>query len=377
MAFNVGDNVWFKKAGRTPFVTGSSTNAATEVGNNLGGRGKADITIAQTAGSAGGMSFGEEQGMPRIKTADLPTPLTSTDTTTGTFPTAGQDLGVKEASIGNPMAPKSYTTGGTAATILASTAGPYNVSAGGTIIVTVDKGSAQTITLAANGGNTAVTVSALATLINAETFTGFVVTVDGTKLRFTSSTTGAKSHLKIGAGTLNNVVGLTTNATAAGTDFGVNTNLRTDGTFDGPTPSALFNPGSNGSLLIDEGQTGGTNTIQTYDPNRIGGQTMVTSGTSVKIDGSHDFQTETIDIKTATKVVGKRTPSSAEGSGEVIDIITVGNDSYSPDGTFVKAGTKMYYVNWGTSSVSNPRRARWYNRFRVSLHAEVDLVSAA
>lgn len=376
MAFNVGDNVWFKKAGRTPFVTGSSTDAATEVGNNLGGRGKADITTAQTAGSAGGMSFSEEAGMPRIKTADFPTALTSTDTTAGTFPST-QDLGVKEASINNPMAPKGYAVGGTAATILGSTAETYDVSAGKTLIVTVDKGSAQTITLAADGGNTALTVSQLVTLINAETFTGFVVTVDGTKIRITSSTTGSKSHLKIGAGTINNIVGLTTNATASGANFGVNTNLRTDGQFDGPTPSALFNPGSNGSLLIDEGQTGGTNTIQTYDPNRIGGQTMVASGTNVKIDGLNDNQYEVIDIKTATKVVGKRTPSSTEGSGEVIDIITVKADSYSPDGTFVKAGTKMYYVNWGTSSVSNPRRARWYNRFRVSLHAEVDLVSAA
>ena len=87
MSFVVGDRVWFKKLGRTPFVVGSATDEALPVGggNNalnfggasLGGRGKAEITAPSTKANSG---LSDAQGVPTIQSSGFPDAIDSTRT---------------------------------------------------------------------------------------------------------------------------------------------------------------------------------------------------------------------------------------------------------------------------------------------------------
>lgn len=260
MSFSVNTLVWFKKAGRTPYVTGDAADAAKPTGHTLGGRGKAAITYSNRADS--GMS--DRQGVPTLDLAHFPAPLTSADASSGT--TDGEHLGVRARDHqDSPLTP----------------------------------GQVQA----------------------------------------------------------------------------------TDGIFDGPTSDNLFNPGNDGDgSPIDEGRVENStrkDTIRDTNPNRLG-QTKKTfaSGDAINVGGKQDFRSEIIDLKTAAKRVGRRVPSSEEAAGRVVEVITVKSAGKTPDGTKVKAGDKMYFVNWGTSSPSNPHRVKLNNRFRVSLHAEADLIAA-
>jgi len=143
----------------------------------------------------------------------------------------------------------------------------------------------------------------------------------------------------------------------------------TTGIFDQPTIEKLFGN-------QDEGASDSGNSIRTMDVNFPSGRpnAVTATGTSIPLSGSHPFVNETINVAGTT--VGYRTPSSEEGAGIVIKVnsgVTVGTKS--PDGTKILAGT-TYWVNWGASSVSNAHRAKWNNRFRVSLHAEEELIAA-
>lgn len=145
--------------------------------------------------------------------------------------------------------------------------------------------------------------------------------------------------------------------------------VSTDGYFDGPTPSLLFGN-------QDEGNTDSGNSLPTLDPNFPTGRpnAVTATGTAIPMSGSHEFTDEGIAVSGTT--VGYRTPSSEEGSGIVIQTVTgVTVGTKSPDGTVITSGV-MYWVNWGATSVSNPHRAKWNNRFRAMLHAEEDLVAA-
>lgn len=260
-AFTVGDNVWFKSEGSTPFVTGDASDAATVVGAELGGRGKAAISRSSAAQS--GLS--DAQGVPTIDFTEFPNPLTSTDSAEDTSPAAGELLGVREQITGNnPLAPGSVSTAGK---------------------------------------------------------------------------------------------------------------------FDGPTSDNLFNPGDdNQGSPIDEGNVDndGDNTIRDIDPNFPSGRSTaaVASGIGINVGGTQDFVKETIDLQTAAKRVGRRLPSSEEGAGTVVQVVTVKNAGVTPDGTKVRAGDFLYWVDWGTSNAGNPHNAKWYNRMRTTLHAEADLVAA-
>lgn len=159
----------------------------------------------------------------------------------------------------------------------------------------------------------------------------------------------------------------------------------TDGIFDGPTSENLFNPGVDGSgSSVDEGRVENAtrkNTIRDIDPNRPSGSpatsgVAVASGDVINVGGTQDFVSEVIDLKTPANRVGRRLPSSEENAGRVIEVVTVQNGGKTPDGTAVRPGDKLYWVNWGTSDPSNPHRVKLNNRFRISLHAEVDLVAA-
>ena len=85
--FAVGDRVWFKKLGATPFVVGSATDEAKPVGggNNalnfggasLGGRGKAEITVPSTKANSG---LSDAQGVPTIQSSGFPDAIDSTRT---------------------------------------------------------------------------------------------------------------------------------------------------------------------------------------------------------------------------------------------------------------------------------------------------------
>lgn len=265
MAFVVGDKVWFKREGSTPFVTGDSSDAALPVLNQLGGRGEAAISKDTTAQS--GLS--DAQGVPTIKFSEFPAPLASDDAVTDTFDDA-QHLGVREQiTDNNPLAPGQVAT---------------------------------------------------------------------------------------------------------------------DGVFDGPTDKALFNPNEVSGDPVDEGRVDNDpeeDTIHSIDPNfpsgrpNIGaGSAAVAAGIPINVGGTQDFVSETIDLKTAAKRVGRRLPSSLEGPGTVIEVVTVKSAGKSVDGTVVKVGDKQYWVNWGTSDASNPHRTKWNNRMRTTLHAEADLVAA-
>lgn len=161
--------------------------------------------------------------------------------------------------------------------------------------------------------------------------------------------------------------------------------VETNGVFGPPTSENLFNADldSDGSP-IDEGRVDTVdkeyvNTIRTIDPSYPSGRgngVAKASGDAINLSGSHEFASETIDLKDTAKRVGLRQPSSEEGAGTVVHVVTVKNAGKTSDGTPVKAGDKMYWVNWGTSNPSNPHRVKHNNRFRVQLHAEADLVAA-
>jgi hypothetical protein len=92
MAFNVGDLVWFKREGSTPYVTGDASDAGLPVKHQLGGRGKA--AISQDSAAKSGLS--DAQGVPSIKFSEFPDALDSTDSVTDTFNPDGQHLGVRD-----------------------------------------------------------------------------------------------------------------------------------------------------------------------------------------------------------------------------------------------------------------------------------------
>lgn len=167
--------------------------------------------------------------------------------------------------------------------------------------------------------------------------------------------------------------------------------VTTDGIFDGPTPKNLVAIGDDEDDTDgdeagnnDEGRvepvTGGPdalpNTIRDIDPNFPSGraQAAKAGGPAVPIGGTQDFVSETINQK--ADIVGRRLPSSRESAGVVIEVVTVKNAGSTPDGTKVKAGDKLYWVNWGSSAASNPHRTKWNNRMRTLLHAETDLILA-
>jgi hypothetical protein len=259
MAFAVGNFVWFKRAGSTPFVSGDPSNAGVVFDSELGGRGKAAITLNDST-----FKIGSTMGVPQIKTSDFPTPITSADTLASTVDSAGVHIGVREQTVANPLAPK---------------------------------------------------------------------------------------------------------------------NVSTDGIFDDPTPKALFNTGTqaDGSVM-DEGAVDRnlTDTLRTLDPNFPSGRphAAVAEGISAPISGSQEFVSETIDLKSASKRVGRRTPSVEQGAGMVIAVIPVTKKGVSPDGTPVNPGDNMYWVNWGPNNPSNPHKAKWRNAMKTMLHAEKDLVAA-
>jgi hypothetical protein len=155
------------------------------------------------------------------------------------------------------------------------------------------------------------------------------------------------------------------------------------GIFGPPTDVALFNVGSVSGILVDEGATDRNriNTIRTQDPNVAAGRSAssgaaVAEGPAVVISGNLEFANEIIDLKTAANREGIRTPSSQQGAGVVISVVTgVSPTNKSPDGTLV-GSTRMYWVNWGVPNPSDPHRAKWARKARVLLHAEEDLVAA-
>lgn len=264
--FSVGTAVWFKAAGKTPFVTGDPSDSSLEVGNQIGGRGKAAITLTPDT-----IGLGSVQGVPQIATADFPTPLVSQDGVTGTFPTGGQHLGVRDQITSqNPLAPGSVST---------------------------------------------------------------------------------------------------------------------DGEFDGPTAKELYNPGNDGSgNTIDEGLTDraeADTALRTVNPNFPFGQpnNSVAEGVHGSKSGPNPYGGGTkasgngVDIS-GTSTVGRRTPSTEQNAGVVIEVVTTATvGAKSPDGTVIVAGN-LYWVNWGPANASNPHKAKWYNRQRTTLHAEEDLVAA-
>jgi hypothetical protein len=261
MAFVVGNHVWFKAAGSTPFVRGDASDPALAVGASLGGRGKADVSLSAAAQS--GLS--DNQGVPTIQFNDFPAAHDSTDTVDdgdNTFPAAGEHLGVRDqVTDNNPLAPGSVAT---------------------------------------------------------------------------------------------------------------------DGVFDGPTSERLSGLGT-----VDSGEDEGDvsapdDTIRDIDPNFPTGRSnavAASGGASSPIGGTQDFVSEIIDQK-GSAAVGNRLPSSEEGPGVVIEVVTVKSAGISVDGTKLVVGDKQYWVDWGSSAVSNPHRSKLNNRMRTTLHAEADLVAA-
>lgn len=258
MAFTVGAAVWFKRKGSTPFVAGDPDDAGKVFDSELGGRGNAAITLNDST-----FKIGSTMGVPQIKTTDLPPEIGSFDTLPKTTVSGvGLNLGVREQTVVNPLAPK---------------------------------------------------------------------------------------------------------------------NVSTDGIFDASTPEALYNTGNqaDGSIM-DEGAVDRDkkDTLRTIDPNFPSGRpnAAIAEGINVDLDGSHEFANETIDIKSASKRVGIRTPSVEQQAGLVVQIVNGKAGNVSPDGTKLLVGT-MYWVNWGPNNPSNPHKAKWRNAMKTTLHAEEDLVA--
>jgi hypothetical protein len=260
MAFIVGNTVWYKKAGSTPFVRGDVTLPALPVGASLGGRGSAAVSKSSSAKS--GLS--DAQGVPTLNYSDFPPVKDSTATVNDgddTFLAAGQHLGVREQITGNtPLAPGKVAT---------------------------------------------------------------------------------------------------------------------DGVFDGPTSERLSGLGTTESGADEGDVTAPQDTIRDINPNfPTGRSTAATAGgAKTTVSGTHNFVSETIDQK-GSKRVGTRLPSSEEGPGVVIQVVTVKSAGVSVDGTKVTIGDKQYWVSWGSSAVSNPHRSKSNNRMRTTLHAEADLLAA-
>lgn len=261
MAFAVGDSVWFKRVGQTPYVRGSGESDDGAVsGASLGGRGKAAVSKSATAGS--GLS--DAQGVPTIQFADFPGAIVSghdkdagddLDGAVTNTEDGAQHLGVRDQiTDGHPLAPRTVAT---------------------------------------------------------------------------------------------------------------------DGVFDGPTDAALFNPAKD-----DGDTTPGTDTIEDIDPNYPSGRSAAAraGGASSPVGNVNPYGGGRVNLKAGT--VGVRLPSSQESAGSVIQVVTVGSAGVSVDGTKVRAGDKMYWVNWGTNNPSNPHRTKLNNKMRATLHAEADLVAA-
>lgn len=259
MAFVIGQAVWFKRRGSTPFIAGDADNAALTYDSELGGRGNAAITLGDSVNKIGSV-----MGVPQIKTADFPAEIGSADTLPKTTVSGvALNLGVREQTVANPLAPHSVST---------------------------------------------------------------------------------------------------------------------DGIFDASTPSALFNTGNqaDGSIM-DEGavdRDGLTTALRTIDPNFPSGRPtgIVAEGRPGASSGSHEFDDESIDISSASKRVGRRTPSVEQQAGIVVQIVSVTAGTRSPDGTKIDSG-KMYWVNWGPNNPSNPHKTKWYNKMKTTIHAEEDLVA--
>lgn len=475
-SYGIGDFVWFKRAGSTPFASGDPSASKTTYDNELGGRGPSTVTF--TKSSAG---IGSDMGVPQIKNADLIAGLTSEDMSVGTGPTSGltgasfqssanvtdgfADLSAKtfiftingvtvtttfaaatttvagvltqvQAAIAaakaavtftNPGSPGKFTlasvgTGsnvslsiglGTANATLNFTASksiqssanvtdPLADQNGNTFIFTID---GTNVTTTFSGATTTVAgivsqvTARIAALGVSATFTG----TSGGKLTLTS-TAKDPTKLTIGNGssnavlnftnatTTNSVIGggttasLNAGAQAVGS-FGVKSTsgknhigaVSTNGIYDGTTPTALVNPGSVGGLTVDSAAIGKGNTIRTLDPNFPSGRpkAAVSDGPAGLKDGPNILANDTIDIATASKIADKRIQSGEQGRGRVVDVVIVtAAGTKSPDGTKLAVGDKMYMVDWGIPNPSNPRKAKWRNQVRASLHAESDLVAA-
>lgn len=152
--------------------------------------------------------------------------------------------------------------------------------------------------------------------------------------------------------------------------------VSTSGDFENPTSAAAFNPGLDAGSPIDEGNVnvGNTNTVSDDDPNVLGGMT-VASGYS-QPSGTQELVPETIDLTVPARRYGRRLPSSQEAPGIVIAESIASTAGISPDGTAVQPGDRLYTVQWGSQTPSNPHKAKWHNRTRVMVHAEIDLIPA-
>jgi len=147
--------------------------------------------------------------------------------------------------------------------------------------------------------------------------------------------------------------------------------VSTPGIYGSPTPSALFNPGNDGSgSPIDEGSISAANTVRTNSPNTLSGAYNRTIATGVPSPVGQK------NLTVPAQRVGRRQPSTTEGAGVVVLEVPVTKKSVSPDGTALAPGDVMCWVQWGSSVPSNPAKSKRYNRFRTSLHAKKDLVEA-
>lgn len=143
MAFVVGDNVWFKRAGQTPYVLGDPTDHSIEVGASIGGRGDATVTFTK-----GQLGLGKNEGVPQITAADLGVALDSADVTINTYPLDGARIGVRASNDVN--APSKTTVTDFPAEFLGTVPESYNFAGGGqTFELSVNGGLQQLATVAA------------------------------------------------------------------------------------------------------------------------------------------------------------------------------------------------------------------------------------
>lgn len=143
MAFVVGDNVWFKRAGQTPYVLGDPSDPSVEVNSSIGGRG--DATVSFTKGQLG---LGKNEGVPQITAADLGVALDSSDVVINTFSADGARIGVRASDAVN--APAKAVTVNFPAQILGTAPETYNFAGGGqTFELAVNQGPQQSATVAA------------------------------------------------------------------------------------------------------------------------------------------------------------------------------------------------------------------------------------
>lgn len=153
------------------------------------------------------------------------------------------------------------------------------------------------------------------------------------------------------------------------------------GAFAPPTGKALYNTGSVGGQIVDEGATNrpsasNANTILSQDPAVRRAETA--EGIAVTYGGTHEFASETVDIATASKRLGLRLPSAIIQPGVVVAVKTDARTTgVSPDGSGTKtAAGVIYTVLWGASGSSNPHKVKRLNRQLSLEHAQEDLVAA-